>query len=124
MTDQDITIAMAEVEGWTQFGFRTYSDDGTLARTGWKDGKWSDISSYLTDANACLRVLERRILWACDYEDRVYHVECGTEDGYIQGHAPTFCRAACEAILRAHGKWSDPPSPVVNPERGNATGQG
>jgi hypothetical protein len=108
MTDQDITIAMAEVDGWKR---RKEAPNGRAVDC-WDDPSGHctlNCHSYLTDANACLRVLERRILWACDYEDGVYHVECGTEDGYIQGHAPTFCRAACEAILRAHGKWREEP---------------
>jgi len=116
MTDQDITIAMAEVEGIAgplqKRWLKEYDREGNdvWAETGFgADGELVPLPSYLTDANACLRVLEREARWETNFirDDewgaRSYCVE-------VRGFkvlAPTFCRAACEAVLRAYGKWRE-----------------
>jgi hypothetical protein len=110
MTDQGITIAMAALEGWTVITDLGYSV--------WTNGDKEichdfNLPFYLTDANACLRVLERYGHWNCwrtPGAEPFYEVEIADKESTNLGGwgiAPTFCRAACEAILRAHGKWAD-----------------
>jgi hypothetical protein len=124
---------MAEVEGWTPSDSPTYPNLWYPPREGGR-GRMNDelsiLPSYLTDANACLRVLEKhtqmtyerdggepevfRIYSPAGSHDKWWGVQMVWmhHDGDIEHKtiaAPTFCLAACEAVLRAHGKWRDKP---------------
>ena len=68
---------------------------------------------YLTDANAVLALLENEkavhisnygsqgVDWYVEIATKVCHQD--EEHRAVTGTAPTFCRAACLALLRAHG---------------------
>jgi hypothetical protein len=132
MTDASIITAMAELEGWTYIHEVPFTDAlhlhyvrqfGTNPATRLVEA----LPSYLTDANAVLRVLawHSQMTYERDGGEpevfRIYspagsHDKWGVamvwmhHDGDIEHEvitAPTFCRAACEAILRAHGKWRE-----------------
>lgn len=63
--------------------------------------------SYLHDANAILPLLEKHD-WNCFRGKIGYEVEVEVEVASSVkpfGIAPTFCRAACIAVLKAHGLW-------------------
>jgi hypothetical protein len=134
MTNDEITIAMAEVEG-THTAKRikarwnpAMSDEEDAIQVTDRNGNtatyWSYASSvsmnflpmpsYLTDANACLRVLKK---WVDEGPRRSYRITC-RKDRYVTellyGSQFLFTvlsrelePGACEAVLRAHGKWRD-----------------
>ena len=121
MTNDEITIAMAEVEGWKgpQHPY-TQAHIATWPHSRGKSIWWMDpngtpkmlssVPSYLRDANACLRVLENE---GSFHVDRTHLADDGEEyrvslrSREAIGYGSTFCRAACEAVLRAHGKWRE-----------------
>jgi len=62
------------------------------------DGIQRKIPDYLHDASAVLALLASRI-WKAEHTDGDYWFKVS---GY-EALAPTFCRAACLALLRANG---------------------
>lgn len=108
MTDTEITIALAGLEGWTLLWARpcgpTIGEGEVVGKT--PDGRVNvPVKAYLHDANAVLPLLEK-----------FSHVRASAfSGGWIvtideprhSAGALTFCRAACEAILRAHGLWRE-----------------
>lgn len=95
---------MAGLEGWS------CSDKGWWSHPTLPDngGAMPDPPSYLTDANAVLPLLEECGEWSCHKTKRYFQIEidASTAKFYGWAEAPTFCCAACEAILRANGKWT------------------
>jgi hypothetical protein len=120
MTDAEITIAMAEVEGYTPSDSPTYPNLWYPPRKvgkGRGNDELSILPSYLTDANTVLRVLTSgdSAFQYAHHTGTVFYWPGNhpvTSDGFMginfdADPVRRFCRAACEAVLRAHGKWRD-----------------
>ena len=109
MTDAELSALVAEkVAGYTNVHTpKTMSAWGNPPDL--KMGSW--IPDYLHDANAVIGLLERADEWEAhrrEFEDeegfRVRYIVHVSLDKSAGGeYADTFCRAACLALLKAHG---------------------
>ncbi len=114
MTDTEITIACAELDGikgplykrWLKEWDREGND--VWCETGFDcDGDLCPVPDYLHDANAAIALLEKFGGWQAfsDKDGAIVYLRLpGRDQAAGSSTAPTFCRAACEAVLRANGK--------------------
>lgn len=115
MTDPEITIACAELDGWTHIHSvgKTFFGNSPEEKT----TRILAVPHYLHDANAAIALCKK---WVRDnkhrrrfemrYDDTGWCVRLiarfdDTPD--ITVFSVTACRAATEAYLRANGKWRE-----------------
>lgn len=116
MTDQQIRIAVAKIAGWSNI-YKSYLTEDAIVWYGrppaakrvsklFPDPR-AFLPDYLNDANAVIPLLEKwefQVDFAKNY--RVTIICIITWEQYF-AEAPTFARAACEALLKAYGKWTE-----------------
>lgn len=104
VSDKELSAAVAEhVAGWTRHKSESkecYDQDGNHTY-------WSNVPPFATSANDVLPLLENRE-WNCWTQGNPKLIYFGLyphkgESGYIPSFSPTFARAACFCLLRAHG---------------------
>jgi hypothetical protein len=110
MTDDEINAAIAKVAGW-----QPTDGDFSLVDT-WEQlcGERLDpyrmYPHYLRNANAIIAILDNcycEIHRECGYEGFpetwTIDVDTGAPNGKGRAQDESFCRAACFALLKAHG---------------------
>ncbi len=107
-TDSEIDAAVAEkVAGWKRLHAEHAFDGGVKCEIdAWAapSGRIADaVPQFSRSADAVLPLLERMDRWQCDYgrPEKKYRLYFIRREG--EGTAATFPRAACLALLRAHG---------------------
>lgn len=107
MTDLDIRVAVARIDGYTNIATpETMTPYGSPPRR--EMGSW--LPDYLNDPAAVIRLLEKR---ESGWKIVNYRALSGTykgqmvwavssQVGYYDGVATTFCRAACLAMIAAN----------------------
>jgi hypothetical protein len=108
MTDNQINVAIAQsVAGYRNAQGLQTAPDKPVHYWGENDASGpKPIPDYAHDADAVIVLLDREGSWMRARGNTVYIWHPGINsdcEPRFEGHADTFCRAACMALLKAHG---------------------